>query len=445
MKKSLVFCLGLIFIVFVLVLVSAAPKPATCPITSSTNIVIYGDTGFGGVGTLSKSWMTQFFNWWDLQDSRVNYIFLTANDIKTNCNLANFPNVKLYVQPGGDAYYQQRSLGSTGKSKILNYLDNLNGNYLGTCAGWYYAANDYYWQGSYYNHPDMLDRFPTVEGSITDIADYDSNPAYALTALSNGFNAIYYGGPTQGWRNTQVNLPASGEVLTSYTGNVAGLPAVVKTNNMLLTSVHLEAFEDDGISGLSIEQRIENYKLLANYINELTGLGFNVPAYVNASEPGNETNQTTPGVIFEDTFESGTLSGWTTSAVSGANVWKISSTNPYQGVYYIESKPMSTTTPASILERQISTVGYSNVKISYARKLVGLDSADEFQFKWYDGNTWVILEQTGKSSANNAAYILKEFSLPSSASNNPNLRIRFECTAGAVSEFCRVDNVKVFS
>jgi len=72
-----------------------------------------------------------------------------------------------------------------------------------------------------------------------------------------------------------------------------------------------------------------------------------------------------------------------------------------------------------------------------------LDSADEFKAKWFDGSSWQVLEQTGSNSANDAGYALKEYNLPSSANNNANLKIRFECTAGAVSEFCRVDNVKI--
>ena len=33
--------------------------------------------------------------------------------------------------------------------------------------------------------------------------------------------------------------------------------------------------------------------------------------------------------------------------------------------------------------------------------------------------------------------------MPVGANNNPNFKIRFECTAGAVSEYCRVDNVNI--
>ncbi len=151
-----------------------------------------------------------------------------------------------------------------------------------------------------------------------------------------------------------------------------------------------------------------------------------------------------PGAtIFYDNFESRTLTGWTNTAVSGALKWTASTTNPQQGSWHAQSQPRSTSEPASVLERQISTIGYENIKFSYYRRLVELDSGDEFKVKWFDGTSWIFLEQTGSNSARDSSYKYKEFALPSSANNNANFRIKFECTAGAVSEFCRVDNVNI--
>lgn len=448
------FIFGIVFLVLLVVFVQAKPPAqGVCPIQPDTNVVFYGETGFGGVGTTSKSWITHFFDWWKTQDPSVKYAILDSSDVKTDCNLANYPNVKVYIQPGGNAYYQQNKLGSSGKSNINNYIDSGRG-YVGICAGFYYTAGDYYWQGSYYNWNDLLGKYPTVEGSITDIADYDASPGYALTSVSNGEQMIYYGGPTRGWRSTPADFP--GQALLNYASIPGNLPASIKYNNMLLMSVHAEAYENDGISGLSSEQRLKNYIWFANAINSVAGTNFIVPLPPNPPVCGNgvcentENSQNCPAdcpvsnisEIFFEGFESG-ISGWTTTSVSGGNKWIASTLNPYQGNYHAQSQPMSTTEPASILEKQISTAGYFNIKLSYYRKLVGLDIADEFKVKWFDGTTWQILEQTGSASADNAAYVYKEFLLPSSANNNSNFKIRFECTAGATSEYCRVDNVKI--
>ncbi|MDP3026162.1 MAG: hypothetical protein Q8N63_00515, partial [Nanoarchaeota archaeon] len=146
--------------------------------------------------------------------------------------------------------------------------------------------------------------------------------------------------------------------------------------------------------------------------------------------------------IFFEGFESG-ISAWTLSHASGANNWTAPATDPYQGSYHAQSQPSSTTEPASIMQKTISASGYQNIIINYSRKLVGLDGVDEFQAEWYDGNSWTILEQTGADPADDLAYVSKQFSLGSGANNNAAFAIRFECTAGAVSEFCRVDNVKI--
>jgi len=280
------------------------------------------------------------------------------------------------------------------------------------------------------------------------------------------------------------------------------LPAAIKNDKMLLTTIHAEAYENDGISGLTTEDRVENYKWLANAINDVAGTNFFVPAYavpkqcadgidndldgfvdmndIGCENPNDddetdplpmqcndgidndgdgfidfpadigcvsledddETDPTGPVTLFSDGFESG-LSGWILYHVSGGNDWTSATTNPYEGVRHAQSKPMSTSEPASTIERTISTVGYEMITISYYRRLIGLDSADEFKVKWFDGAAWYVLEQTGSSSVNDAAYILKTFTLPSNAGNNADFKIKFECTAGATSEYCRVDNVLV--
>jgi len=145
--------------------------------------------------------------------------------------------------------------------------------------------------------------------------------------------------------------------------------------------------------------------------------------------------------IFSDTFESGTLSGWTLTSAAGANNWTNSLTDPFEGTRHAQSQPQSTSEPASVLERAISTTGYTSIILNYTKKLISIDVADEFQVEWFDGTTWIILEQTGANGVDDNSYLSRQFSLPATAENNANFKIKFECTAGAVSEFCRVDNV----
>ncbi len=257
----------------------------TCPINSSTNVVIYGQTGAGGVGPVSLLWMKSFFDWWKSQDPSLNYTVLSAANIKSDCQLMDYPNLKLYVQPGGTAYDQQKELGPAGKSNILGFI-NSGKAYYGVCAGFYYAATDYYWEGAYSNPPYLLGKFPTVEGSITTIADYDVPPGYTMTSLSNGNNVVYSGGPTRGWNQTPSAFP--GTEVAYFTAIPGQLPAIIIDGNMLLATVHLEAYENDGITGLTTEERTENYKWLANMLNTVANTSFYVPPY---SQPDNQADQ----------------------------------------------------------------------------------------------------------------------------------------------------------
>jgi hypothetical protein len=91
------------------------------------------------------------------------------------------------------------------------------------------------------------------------------------------------------------------------------------------------------------------------------------------------------------------------------------------------------------LERTFSLAAFTRGgHLIYFRKLIGLDGADEFVAEYYDGS-WHTLEATGSASANDAAYVQKEFDLPAGAT-----RLRFGCMAGAVSEKCEVDDVSLF-
>ena len=129
----------------------------------------------------------------------------------------------------------------------------------------------------YWQYPALLGEFDAhVEGSITDIADEETAAGvfdgHALTRLSTGHHAIYYGGPTMGWKHTsESSMPAAAETLARFADvtNVTGSapPAVVRMRErgkrLLLFSVHLEAFEGVGVSELSTADRQANYALRA--------------------------------------------------------------------------------------------------------------------------------------------------------------------------------------
>ena len=75
-----------------------------------------------------------------------------------------------------------------GKKHVLGFID-AGGLYVGTCAGFYFAAQGYFWQvgepgGGEYHWSQLLGRFPEVEGSITNIRDDSATPGPATKITS---------------------------------------------------------------------------------------------------------------------------------------------------------------------------------------------------------------------------------------------------------------------
>ncbi len=166
------------------------------------------------------------------------------------------------------------------------------------------------------------------------------------------------------------------------------------------------------------------------------GLDNDNDSFIDFADPGctdssddDETDVTIPVELFFDDFNSG-LGNWNLQTVE--NNWRAVSN-------YAEAQPRNTNEPASTMEIIIDASGFNSFELDYDRRLVGLDVGDEFKALWFDGNSWQVLEQTGSDGENNANFVSKSYSL----NGNGNVRLKFECTAGAVSEYCRVDNVRV--
>jgi len=246
-----------------------------CPIDSSTDVVIFHGTG---PAASCKSWEEQFYEWLGLNVATLTN--LQMKDADCGGKMKDF-GVKLFVMPGGNAYNTQRALHAEGRDNINNFI-NRGGTYIGTCAGFYLAASEYWWQGVKYSWPNMLGQVPIVEGSIVDIHDYDVSPGYGLTTLDNGLKSVYWGGPTRGWRNTSASgFP--GTVLARFAdaNDLAAAYHVTSSNgNLLLFSPHLEAVNDKSVedSGLTDEMQLANWQYRAREITKITGLNIVIPS-----------------------------------------------------------------------------------------------------------------------------------------------------------------------
>lgn len=170
-KSPYHFTCGLLGALLVMSLASeVAAKPrkggggggASCKVTASTDVGIYVGSG---TGANSQLWAEALIEFWKtglrepgvpgqlnasgqsvwMGDNSLDYVTLTLSEFNA-CSASDFANLKLFFMPGGSAYEIQDSLGADGKTKLTSFLDG-GGNYVGICAGGYYAAKGYYWKG----------------------------------------------------------------------------------------------------------------------------------------------------------------------------------------------------------------------------------------------------------------------------------------------------------
>jgi hypothetical protein len=248
-----------------------------CKITDSTDVAIY--TG-GGTGASSRLWAEALIDFWKTGarkpgdsallntargttwsgEASLEYVTLSLAEFNA-CSNGDFEKLSLFFMPGGSAYEIQDNLGASGKAKLTNFLDK-QGNYVGICAGGYYAARGYFWKGddgaptdncknqfcrygvegtfsydattggftthewngtSY--HSNLLAYGPLanvyVEGPVEEIAGpwhadsnpnhpYDSHLIFTDDALKQSLRVIYWGGATENYVYTE-NSPWGGE------------------------------------------------------------------------------------------------------------------------------------------------------------------------------------------------------------------------------------------
>lgn len=111
---------------------------SACPIRDSTTIAY---SVVDGVGSGSRIWISDFLSWLAASDPSAEAVSLTAQDLRVHCDLSSFLNLRVFINPGGDAYAQLYSLGVEGTDNIKAFVHRGNSSYVGICAGTYLAAH----------------------------------------------------------------------------------------------------------------------------------------------------------------------------------------------------------------------------------------------------------------------------------------------------------------
>lgn len=433
-------------------------RSAECPLASTTNVVY---STVSGVGTASRIWTEDLLEWWRDRNPAIEYQSLDETQL-SQCDARQFANVRLFVNPGGDAYDQLTALGPANAQLIKDIVEQGTG-YAGFCAGAYLAAPAYVWETVY--ESGYLGIFPhAVEGSIVDVADYvgggQDGREYRLVNVSNGHKMLYYGGSTFGWN--ALEIPKVRVVLwfSDFYGFLSpNLPAAWVYENLFLTSIHAEADNctvgDCPDAGTIPAEDIEkNRAWLVTHLAGVSGLDAGVtvpPASLNETKPHHAYPSKQCVGVFCDDFDAldGTVpSGlwqWqrNQSDFTDTRPWNLTYQSswggvqyatPYAGNGYAYAVPQSTRHASTITSATFATETHATLFFAATGRNThpqGLVVDVQRQ------GVWTLLH------AGPLPTTWTTFNIPLPPA--PSLRLRFSCFVpdAAKTNFCALDSLAV--
>jgi glutamine amidotransferase-like uncharacterized protein len=456
-------------------MVLAVANSKSCSLEDDTSVAY---SLAAGVGDASRVWVQDLLWWWKEADPTIKYQGLSAADLQ-NCDLAAHPNLRIFVNPGGNTYDQLSSLGASGRANILAFIQrSAPSAYVGFCAGGYLASTGYFWEtihedASYFQKfgtAPPLGAFPyEVEGSIVDIGDDQFGDAhgikYRVVNISNGQRMLYYGGSTFGWNQApDVSKDPEVKILAYYTDfygyHSYNLPAAWQYQNLLLTSVHPEAdncttYDCPEEGSLPEENILQNRAWLVSHINSVAGTTFNVPSV--PLPPSFDTTpphqsypelacygaEQSPSIVFCDDFDA--PAG---QVPSGLWNWQRSQTEytkpqPWNTTYTTENglaadgngyalasqKGTTRSKWASITTLPVSLA--AGGMLSFKQRGQSFNAGGQFTVQFsQEGTTWTNLPTPPLSEA----WEQQSIQLPAGAS----LQVRFNCGGSAE---CALDSV----
>lgn len=317
-----------------------------CPVEPGTQVVYSKASGVGGASVI---WVEDFLWWLKSANPSLRYQGLVESEIQS-CDFTAMNHLRLYINPGGNAYDQLSALGPKGSENIKAFVtrdQSAPSAYAGFCAGAYLASHDYLWETmyegpGYYNFKQdpPLGLFPhTVEGSLVDLGDDQYadqfGHKYRTVNVSNGHRMVYFGGSSFGWNGTpdygDKSSPAYDpdvEVQLYYSDfygySTYNLPAAWRYKNLFLTSIHAEADNctqskekprsaDCPVASettLGNEDILRNRDWLLQHLNKVAGTDWRAPAgtppaNMSIAKPhdGYPEKECGEGVLFCDDFD----------------------------------------------------------------------------------------------------------------------------------------------
>lgn len=142
-------CMVWMVVVALLVFAAVAQAAPQCVIRPDTQIVYSKADGVGGASIV---WVEDLLWWLKSHDPSVTYQGLEDADVQY-CDLASMTNLRIYLNPGGNAYNQLSGLGANGTANIKAFIERdqtkVPSVFAGFCAGAYLVSYAYVWETMY--------------------------------------------------------------------------------------------------------------------------------------------------------------------------------------------------------------------------------------------------------------------------------------------------------
>lgn len=122
---------------------------STVKAPSPVRIAVYSQHTPFGASLQSAGALKAMFEWMGAEVTSV-----YAADILTPGFLTT-DNFDVLVMPGGYAVYYKIALGMTGVQNIQDFVSS-GGGYIGVCAGAFFATEDFYWYGKYFDYDGII-------------------------------------------------------------------------------------------------------------------------------------------------------------------------------------------------------------------------------------------------------------------------------------------------
>ncbi len=152
-----------------------------------------------------------------------------------------------------------------------------------------------------------------------------------------------------------------------------------------------------------------------------------------------------PTPIFSTGFEEvAPLSMWSTADLE----WQPSNVGSafHSGSYGVRITGTSTVATPAVLQKNISTLGYENITVSYWYKMVDFEAGDTVTVDWFDGVNWSTLQTVAGATGtadDMASFVQSSFMLPAQAAENTNFALRFRSVVASNNDDFFLDDIEI--